>query len=267
MCILFVANRVHQDYPLMIVANRDEFFSRPTLEMHFWEDQQHILAGRDELAGGTWLGVNRKGRIAGITNVRAPDLKQAGARSRGNLISRWLGGEDSRAGFGVYLEQEFEAYNPFNLIWGDVDNLSIFSSVAPRHHALEAGFLAISNGHPSDSWPKMSRGTVSLENYLVGGGTPEADQLQQLMRDNSRVDWSSLTHSGIPLDYEEALSSIFVDAIEINGEIYGTRTTSVLTWDGGSFDFTEYNYGSDGEIRRTQEQGLEIDQEATGAIR
>ena len=230
---------------MLIAANRDEFFSRPALGLHFWEDKPGILAGRDELAGGSWLGINRQGRIAGVTNVRAPHLRQAGARSRGELVSRWLEGVDTRTVFETFLNDRYSEYNPFNLLYGDVRGLSLYSSVSPVPAPLEEGFVSISNGPPSESWPKMSRGVRMLQDHV--GQALDPGRLVELMKDNARTDRSALAATGIPMDYEEALSSIFVDAVEMNGRTYGTRTTSVLAYDGSGIEFTEYEHTENGE--------------------
>lgn len=89
MCIIFVAYQVHKQYPLILAANRDEFWQRPTQPAQFWPDAPHILGGRDLLAGGTWLGVSRQGRVAAVTNYRDPQQREA-ERSRGELVSRFL---------------------------------------------------------------------------------------------------------------------------------------------------------------------------------
>jgi uncharacterized protein with NRDE domain len=265
MCILFVAKNVHADFPLLIVANRDEFFDRPSKGIHYWKDQPEILAGRDQLAGGSWLGINRAGRIAGVTNLRAPELRQAGAKSRGELVSRWLTGRDTLAEFEYFLDEDYREYNPFNLLYGDVASLYLFSSSSAASQKIAKGFFGVSNGDPSDQWPKMSRGVALLEEYIAGVPVPDAANLMELMRDNTRVDWSSLGHSGIPVDYEEALSSIFVDAIEIRENIYGTRTTSVLAFDRESVVFTEWDYDQDGSIASAREEHLELNTMSGGA--
>jgi uncharacterized protein with NRDE domain len=258
MCILFVANRVHPSWPLLIAANRDEFFTRPSKGVHMWEDHPGILAGRDLRAGGSWLGINGEGRFAAVTNVRAPQLRQAGARSRGDLVSRWLEGADSGSAFSEFLAESHREFNPFNLLYGDISGLSLYSSIAPGDTSVGEGFWSVSNGLPTDSWPKMSRGVNLLSGYVGEMEAPDTDRLASLMKDNARVDWSQLEDSGIPVDYEEALSSIFVDAIEIKGEIYGTRTTSILAWDGEAINFTEFDYGETGELRDRREYRMSI---------
>jgi len=73
-CLVVLAFRHHPDYPLVVVANRDEYYDRPALPAHFWEDRPHILGGRDQEAGGTWFAVDRSGRWATVTNYRGFSL-------------------------------------------------------------------------------------------------------------------------------------------------------------------------------------------------
>ena len=90
MCILFIARRKRADYPLIIAANRDEFYQRPTAPSAFWKHHPHMLAGQDLEASGTWMGVTRQGKIAALTNVRAPSEMKTDVNSRGELVANWL---------------------------------------------------------------------------------------------------------------------------------------------------------------------------------
>ena len=90
MCILFIAVKQHPLYPLIIAANRDEFHLRPTQTSHFWTKQNNILAGKDLLAGGTWMGINRNGDLAALTNIRAPGKEREKVLSRGELVTNFL---------------------------------------------------------------------------------------------------------------------------------------------------------------------------------
>ncbi|HQW21080.1 MAG TPA: NRDE family protein, partial [Rhodocyclaceae bacterium] len=96
MCLILLAWQAHPDYPLVIAANRDEYFSRPTAAAEFWSDRDpphpEILAGRDLQAGGTWLGISRAGRFAALTNFRQPENRATVAPSRGTLVSDFLTG-------------------------------------------------------------------------------------------------------------------------------------------------------------------------------
>jgi len=165
-CILFVALDQHKDFPLIIAANRDEFFHRPSAGLHYWEDYPNILAGRDMLAGGSWLGVNYNNRIAAVTNIRRPELLREDARSRGDLVARYLRDDDNDAAFSRFLEEESHTYNPFNLVYGTREKLMVYSSVSKQLVTLKPGYTAISNGELDDPWPKMSRGVLAVRELI-----------------------------------------------------------------------------------------------------
>ena len=90
MCLILIAYRTQTAYPVILVANRDEFFSRPTASCRYWDDAPQVLAGRDLQAGGTWLGVNRQGKLAALTNYRQGVQHNTQAHSRGQLPSNFL---------------------------------------------------------------------------------------------------------------------------------------------------------------------------------
>ncbi len=253
MCILFIAVDEHPRYPLIIAANRDEYHARPSEPMRHWPEQPGTLAGRDRRAGGTWFGVNERGRVAAVTNHRAAGLAAANQQqpnqSRGELVARFLRDPETEciAGYGEFLRRRHHDFNPFNLIYGEAGRLHCFSSVGPLSRSLGSGFHSLSNGAPDDPWPKMSRG-VSLLKARVGiasrgeiSGEELAEQLAEVMTDQTTADDHLLPRTGIPPDREKHLSSIF-----ITGEDYGTRTTTLLLGDGSGFDLYEHNYRADG---------------------
>ena len=90
MCLINLQFRNHPNYKLIIAANRDEFYGRPAAPAHFWDDEPHILAGRDLTAMGTWLGVTKQGRIAALTNFRDPTNLESGRLSRGAVVKDFL---------------------------------------------------------------------------------------------------------------------------------------------------------------------------------
>ena len=103
---------------LLLAANRDEYYDRPTLAAAAWEDAPEIFAGRDLVGGGTWLGISGSGRFAAVTNYRDPKAPK-GSRSRGELVSGFLSSEVS---IGDYLEgiaSAADEYSGFNLIVGE----------------------------------------------------------------------------------------------------------------------------------------------------
>ncbi len=88
MCLILIAHKVHPNYPLVLAANRDEAYSRPTAPAAFWDDHPQIYGGRDLEQGGTWLGITREGRIAAVTNFRDGYAAKNGTRSRGGSAPR-----------------------------------------------------------------------------------------------------------------------------------------------------------------------------------
>ncbi|MGH9944980.1 MAG: NRDE family protein, partial [Pyrinomonadaceae bacterium] len=94
MCIILFAQQAHPQYKLVLAANRDEFYARPTALAAWWPDAPHVLAGRDLLRGGTWLGLTRAGRFAAVTNYRDPRAQRVDALSRGALVGDVLRGAE-----------------------------------------------------------------------------------------------------------------------------------------------------------------------------
>jgi uncharacterized protein with NRDE domain len=245
MCILFIAIGQHSDYPLIITANRDEYFARASDPMHYWPDHPEILAGRDRQAGGTWLGVNQQGRFAAVTNYRSSAKLNSDARSRGELVTRFLNSGTNRQEldeFNQFLASENHYYNPFNLIYGDQKSLFAWSHTEANWYTLKPGFHSVSNGPIDQHWPKMSRGVEKLTGYIRASDVIEPDRLLQIMHDTTQANVSQVPETGIDTSREQQLSSIFV-----RGTDYGTRTTTLLLFSSSQIELTEYNYGSDGD--------------------
>lgn len=251
MCILFLAVKQHLDYPLIIAANRDEYFARESKPMHWWLDRPNILAGKDMVAGGAWLGINRKGNFAAVTNFRDPSRYQPEARSRGELPLSYLTHEQlsqKQTPFGCNFEfgrrtaLKSTAYNPFNLIYGDHRALYAYSHGDRGVRILSAGCHSVSNGHIDSQWPKMSRGVALLQNLATTSGQLRAPDLAQVMQDTQPAPEDQLPTTGLSLDREKALSSIF-----IQGKDYGTRTTTILMFSCLSIQIMEINYDETGQ--------------------
>lgn len=233
MCIIFIAKNVHPDYPLIIAANRDEYFARPTQSPHWWPDAPHLFAGKDLQAGGTWLGYNQQQRIAGITNLRRLDLHQSGAKSRGELVKRFLDIDADNTDtaineFSRFLKECSTQYNPFNLLFGDANKLMIFSSENQRVWELTDGLHSLSNGPPDEVWPKMQRGVEALSGVLKAEKFFEPKNLFSILNDTQYTNDELLPKTGISIDKERLLSSIFIPECNLNGMPYGTRSSSII---------------------------------------
>src|SRR5678815_1449189 len=128
MCLILLALDSHPHYWLIVAANRDEFYDRPSATAAFWADAPWILGGRDLKAGGTWLGIDRKGRFAAVTNYRQGQREPAARRSRGRLVSEYLTTGISAPAHIDRVEREAELYNGFNLIAGSYRELFYYSN-------------------------------------------------------------------------------------------------------------------------------------------
>ena len=143
MCTLVILRRPGHDWPVLIAANRDEMIDRPWRPPgRHWPDRAQVLAGQDELVGGSWLGINDEGVCAGILNRMGALGPAAGKRSRGELVLDALDHADAAAAAMALADIDGAAYRPFNLVVADSDEafwLRHDGSEAPVFHALPEG--------------------------------------------------------------------------------------------------------------------------------
>jgi len=240
MCLVVFAWDPGAERRLVLVGNRDEFHARPTAPMDWWGEPP-LLAGRDLLAGGTWLGIDAAGRYGVLTNFRG-NAGPAGAPSRGTLIPRFLAGAGSPGDFLDEIAREAERYAGFSLRLGDRHELAYFSNgerEPPRR--LGGGTYGLSNGRLDSPWPKVKNSRVRLSRQLAVATAPE--QLFDVLTDRRVAADHELPDTGVPRELERRLSAPF-----IVGEDYGTRSSSVLWLQGdGSGVALERSHGSDGE--------------------
>ena len=259
MCLILFAYRQHPGYRLILAANRDEFYGRPTAPAAFWEDAPDLLAGRDLKSGGTWLGVTRAGRFAAITNYREPDVHLEGAPSRGELVAGFLQSDRAPQAYLDRLAASADRYNGFNLIVGDAGAMGYFSNREGTVRMLGPGVYGLSNHLLDTPWPKVEQGKTLLEAYLGNGEMDEAALLAAL-NDPTQVPDAALPDTGVGLAWERMLSPLFIQSPG-----YGTRASSVLLIrHNGEVTFAERTFqaGEPGETRRyafevTQEAGRE----------
>lgn len=247
MCLAALALGVHADLPVVIIANRDEFLNRPAMEMAWWENS-NILAGKDLLGGGTWLGLTDTGRFAMLTNVRNPEL-QAGpnAPSRGQLVTDYLINERLPA---QELDHIMAGYN---LIYGDLisGQLEYQSNQFERLHGmrfpptrLSRGIYTLSNASLTSVWPKTNLLATLLAHVLSKEKQPTHRMLLALLQDTSVAADDDLPNTGVPRDWEKMLS-----AIKIISPFYGTRCSTVITVDKhGEITVTELSYSTEGDM-------------------
>lgn len=224
MCLIFVSLQSHPDYKLIVAANRDEFYQRKTAPAGYWNDHPDILAGRDLEAQGTWLGMTRTGRISLLTNFRDPKNINPAAPSRGQLVSDYLAGNVPASDYLNKVAAGAKAYNGFNLLAGTVDELYYLSNYATGVHPVTAGVHGLSNALLDTPWPKVVKGKKYFEELLRSPFT--TDQLFEFLYDDRRAADAELPETGIGLDRERALSSMFIKT-----DNYGSRCSTVILVD------------------------------------
>ena len=120
MCTLVVLLRPGTDFPVVIGANRDEMTNRPwSPPARHWPERPGVIAGRDDLAGGSWLGLNDAGVVAGIMNRMNTLGPKTGKRSRGELVLEALDHSDARDAATALAELDGRAYRAFNMVIAD----------------------------------------------------------------------------------------------------------------------------------------------------
>lgn len=238
MCLIALAWRQHADFPLVVVANRDEFFNRPTAAASWWTEPPGLFAGRDLQAGGTWLGVSRSGRFSALTNFRDPARLRSQVRSRGELVVQALASDATAMQFGQLVCARRTQYNPFNLITFDGEELVAVEAEAERTTALAPGVYGLSNHLLDTPWPKVRLARDRLSAALRA--LPDSEALVAILRDDRPAADADLPDTGMPAPWERMLSSCFIRAPG-----YGTRCTSVVVMGrDGSCHFIEQRWNT-----------------------
>ena len=236
MCLILFALNQHTEFPLVVIANRDEYYARPTRSAHWWQDSTGIFAGRDLQAQGTWMGINKKGRFAAVTNVREPGMLAPARLSRGNLPREFLAGDEAAETFIDHIKPEADDYAGFNLLIGDSAGLFFYSNRQAEVIEIPAGIHGISNGLFDEAWPKLDSGKQALATVLADD--PNSHELMKILTDNTIAQDEHLPDTGVTLDFERMLSSRFIRSAD-----YGTRASSVVKFDQqNNISFVEQNY-------------------------
>lgn len=246
MCLILLAQNALPDYPLVFAGNRDEFYDRPSAPAAFWDDAPHVLGGRDRKAGGTWLGITKRGHWATVTNVRDQMPRRDDAPSRGQLVADYLKDEPSPEAYVRSVEASADRYNGFNLLVGTPEETFYLSNRNGAPRSVASGVHGMSNAQLDDPWPKVERGTSKLRTALEHEITPE--RLLDILDDRQPAPDDELPNTGMGQDTERMLSPPFIE-----GDKYGTRTSTViLVHRSGTVTFVERNFdhGTPEETRR-----------------
>ncbi|MEM6344563.1 MAG: NRDE family protein [Bacteroidota bacterium] len=223
MCTILFAWQQDEQYPLVLAANRDEFYERPTQRVHWWEDQPHVYAGRDLKGGGTWMGANKYGFWAALTNYREVEGFIPDAPSRGPLVADYLVHSPEPQSYLESILPNASSYNGFNLLLGTPDEIWYYANrdgVTPQK--LLPGFYGLSNRILDTPWPKVQSGKAGLKE-IVSNHQSDPDALFQMLHNSEIAPDEQLPATGVSLEWERLLSARFI----IN-DAYGTRVSTVI---------------------------------------
>ncbi len=222
MCTLAIAHNVHPEYPFVFIGNRDEFYKRPTENAAI---RNGILSGLDLEKGGTWTGISLTGRMAFITNHRDFTLHVEAPQSRGLLTKNFLEGDMQPLEYLETLAKEKKLYDPYNIIIGDAKDLYFYSNIEDSIIKLDSGIHGLSNAFLNTPWMKVNRAKDDLFEALSKNHLNE-DDLFAILENRREADVGDLPSTGIDLNLEKSLSSIFIEM-----EAYGTRHETVILID------------------------------------
>lgn len=230
MCLVAFALDRSRKFPLVVAANRDEYFERPTARLAWWTPEQggpDILGGRDLSSGGTWLGLTTQGRLGLLTNVRDARRTFEDAPSRGQIVPNWLSAREPVDRF--WMRTAISGYNGFNLVAADFKSGECFwvsnGGIYPRR--LERGVYGLSNAELDTPWPKVLTLKAKLIESLEQSTQVDelAAKLFKALADRTEADGPKLPKTGVPQERERQLSAAF---IRIPEQRYGTRTSTLI---------------------------------------
>ncbi len=230
MCLVALAIDQNRRFPLVVAANRDEFFKRPAARLAWWTPESGgpaILSGRDLEAGGTWMGLTAEGRLALVTNVRDPARNDATAPSRGRIVADWLGASERTDRF--WMRTALSGFNGFNLVAADFRRGECFwaSNNDSYPMRLERGVHGLSNAGLDTPWPKVEALKSRLEDALAGAESVDqlSSQLFAALADRSEADDDELPETGVSRELEKMLSAAFIRSPDM---AYGTRCSTLV---------------------------------------
>ncbi len=249
MCLILFAVDGHEEYDLVIAANRDEFYSRPTLKAHIWSDPSWMVAGKDLEGGGTWLGMDLRGRIAMLTNYRDPERIKENAPSRGELVCNFFSSGDTTINYLKHIAQRGNVYNGFNLICADRSEVRYFSNYGSGQKVVGPGIHGLSNALLNDPWPKVIKGREKFS-ALLNESEITVQDLFRILYDDAQASDEDLPDTGIGSEWERQLSPLFIKTDQ-----YGSRTSTVIlrrrdghvtfaerSYNVGTFDYTDREF-------------------------
>lgn len=238
MCLILFAYQQHPKYPLIVVANRDEFYPRPTKQADWWEEHPTMLAGKDIKGNGSWLGMSKNGKFAALTNYRDGFNEKKGAPTRGKLVTNYLVNPVAAEDYLKDIAQTGEQYNGYNLLTFDGQNIWHYSNKSNQITPIQPGVHGLSNALLNSNWPKINKGKAKLSALIEPNEDFSIEAGFQMMLDTEKAADDDLPKTGVPYEWEKELSSMC-----IRTDNYGTRCSTVILWGAdGTVHFEERSY-------------------------
>lgn len=225
MCLIVLANNYHPNYKLILASNRDEFYSRSTEPANFWKDNPDLLAGKDLQAGGTWMGITKKGRYAAITNFRDPNSMSPKSVSRGKIVTDYLTSVESPKNFLENLMETAQKYNGFNLLVGKTNELYFFSNRTNEPEKLIPNIYGLSNHLLDTPWSKVVKSKQAFSSAIEHKEI-KTEKLFKLLSDTRIPPDDELPDTGVGIEIERIAAPVFIES-----PTYGTRASTVLLID------------------------------------
>lgn len=235
MCLIAFAYKAHPKYKLILTANRDEFYARPTAAADWWTDYPFILGGRDLQAQGTWMAISKDGRFAAVTNYRDLHNIRDDARSRGDLPTNFLVENLSSVEYAQEVFKRGPEYNGFNLLVMD-DDMAHVSNYDDQVNVLTPGIYGLSNALLDTPWPKVTKAKEDFQSVIETDF--EMEDLIGVMLNTDLASDDRLPDTGLDYEREKAISAMCIVTPD-----YGTCCTTVITIDyQGQVEFIEKSY-------------------------
>ncbi|MBS0194140.1 MAG: NRDE family protein [Proteobacteria bacterium] len=249
MCLIAFAWGTHPRWPLVLIANRDEFHGRPSAPAAFLADTADVFGGIDLRAGGSWLLASTRRRLAAVTNVRDGLHPETAPRSRGDLVKAFVAGDMEAVAFATALAPVAHEYGRFNLLLWDGTGMH-WAGNHPVFHtaAIAPGLHTLSNARLDSGWPKARRVKSALADWLAmrpddDDATANVEPLLMALADTSPAPDAELPDTGVGLELERRLSPPFV-----MGDTFGTRCSSVVLAGCRDIGMIERRFGANGIV-------------------
>lgn len=239
MCVILLALNQNEQFPFILAANRDEFYGRPTQAAHIWPNSPELIAGKDLLAGGTWLAVSRSGEFAAVTNHYGAPQKDNG-RSRGELVTNFLLQSLSIEEYSASLISTKNLYNGYGLLYGNSQSVRYQSNQRDTYTELTEGIHGLGNHFLNSSWPRVEEGKRQMQRIVTDQDGFDPEYLFEILANGRDTDPSKRPQrprAGNPSVIPSKLP-LFVQLQD-----FGTRCSTVVTVNSfGEIKFEERTY-------------------------